>query len=420
MCGIAGFIGLSKKPKATNEIITNLFDFLEFRGTDASGIWAAEAGKEGKVFYHKEPIKSSEFIKKDFWKKIRKSKINLFLAHARATSKGNGHASTNSNNHPFVSLDRRIGMVHNGTIDEAKFLSGKYQCISETDSEILLRIFESGMQTKLEIEDVPNRIAQRLGGIKDIWASITEGAMAVALGEREDDSHRNLFLFRNSQRPLWLADLRVGLGQVFFFSSPDIWYRAMEQCTDGIKAIVKEQKLIEIPPNEVWVLHVDDDNPQIASQGQFYRFEMDVKQTGKDWDEDDFVKMQPPKTQVYVITELGQDDELKIIDTEIELVDDDDALIVLPERSWKPSFMGPKKQSSYDYEDDYDRTGVLNNRSDHESICDSIIKLAQDIKTMTSNACMEGKIAPQFYQDILDALESTRVDLKSTVHFIDN
>lgn len=202
MCGIAGFIGLSKKPKATYEIMTSLFDFLEFRGTDASGIWATESGKNGRVFYHKEPIKSSQFVNKDFWKKLRKPKINLLLTHARATSRGNGHASTNSNNHPFVSSDKRIGMVHNGTIDEATFLSKKYQCFSETDSEVILRIFEKGMEDKMELEEIPDRISHRLGGIKDIWSTITEGAMAVALGEREDDSQRNLFLFRNDQRPL--------------------------------------------------------------------------------------------------------------------------------------------------------------------------------------------------------------------------
>ena len=405
MCGIAGFIGLSKKPKATSEIITSLFDFLEFRGTDASGIWAAEAGKEGRVFYHKEPIKSSEFIKKDYWKKIRKAKINLLLAHARATSKGNGHASTNSNNHPFVSLDRRIGMVHNGTIDEAKFLSGKYQCISETDSEILLRIFEKGMEDKLELESVPNRIAHRLGGIKDIWASITEGAMAVALGEREDDSQRNLFLFRNSQRPLWLADLRTSLGQVFFFSSPDIWYRAMESSTDAIKAVVKDQKLIEVPSNEVWVLHVDDENPQISSHGQFYRFEMDVKKTGTDWEEDEFISIQPPKTQVSVVTELEDDDE--IIKPKTELIVHTPSILKKNASQWEK-----------DYDESFDKVDWCGNRSDHEQLCDAIIKLAQDIKTTTTNTCLEGTLSQQLYQDTLESLESTRVDLQATLRLV--
>ena len=150
--------------------MTGLFEFLELRGTDASGVWASEAGPEGKVYYHKEPIKSSEFIQKDFWKKVRRSKINLLLAHARATSKGNGHAKTNLNNHPFVSSDKRIGMVHNGSIDEAGFLMEKFQCQSDTDSEVILRIFENGLEEKFEIESLPAKISERIGGIKDVWS----------------------------------------------------------------------------------------------------------------------------------------------------------------------------------------------------------------------------------------------------------
>jgi glucosamine 6-phosphate synthetase-like amidotransferase/phosphosugar isomerase protein len=387
MCGIAGFIGLSKNSKATNEIMTKLFDFLEFRGIDAAGVWAAEAGKKGKVFYHKEPIRSSEFIKKTFWKKIRRAKLNILLAHARATSKGGGHADTNGNNHPFVSLDKRIGMVHNGTIDEAYFLSKKYQCFSQTDSEVILRIFEKGMEDKMELEDVPSRIAHRLGGIKDVWSTITEGAMAVAIGEREDDSQRNLFLFRNDQRPLWIADLRSCLGQVFFFSSPDVWYRAMEFCSDATKSIVKDQKLIEIPPNEVWALHVDDDNPHI-SQGQFYRFQMDVKKTGKDW-EKEFFMVQPPKTKISVVTELDVDEEVT-------------SDIYIDRSSQKEK-----------YDSRYSQGGT-----EHEIICEDIMTLTSNIKITLTNFYLEGTIPSQLYQDILESLESTKIDLQGTLRLI--
>lgn len=407
MCGIAGFIGLSKKPKATYEIMTSLFDFLEFRGTDASGIWATEAGKDGRVFYHKEPIKSSQFVNKDFWKKLRKPKINLLLAHARATSRGNGHASTNSNNHPFVSSDKRIGMVHNGTIDEATFLSKKYQCFSETDSEVILRIFEKGMEDKMELEEIPDRISHRLGGIKDIWSTITEGAMAVALGEREDDSQRNLFLFRNDQRPLWLADLRDSLGQVFFFSSPDIWYRAMAVCAEGVKALVKNQKLIEIPSNEVWVFHVDDSTPNVGQQGQFYRFEMEVKDTGKNWNKDDFFAIQAPKSKISVVTELFSDEGLG---------DEEDTCLV------NEDFVNQHHKSRKSEIDRYDQPFVMDydlGGTEHEALCDEIIKMAQSIKTTATNSILEGTVPSHLYQNVLESLLTTKTDLQGTLHLIE-
>lgn len=403
MCGIAGFIGLSKKPKATSEIMTNLFDYLEFRGTDASGIWATEGGKNGKVYYHKEPIKSSEFIKKDFWKKIRKAKLNLLLAHARATSRGNGHASTNSNNHPFVSLDKRIGMVHNGTIDEAEFLSKKYQCVTNTDSEVILRIFEAGMKDEMKLDDIPEKISHRLGGIKDVWATITEGAMAVALGEREDDSQRNLFLFRNDQRPLWLADLRSSLGQIFFFSSPDIWYRAMSACPDNVQAIIKNQKLHEIPPNEVWALCINDEMPQIVDpKNQFFRFKMDVKNTGKDWG-DEFFHIQPPKSKVNVVTELELGDEIK----------KPNALII-----HKPKPVVEDDIIDIDVDDYQEPFNNICASAEHDVLCQEIVRLAKDISTMCTNACLEGTISENSYQQILESLETTKIDLQGTQRLI--
>ena len=61
MCGLAGYIGSSKKPKISYELATALFDSLEIRGMDASGIWGTEPGN-GSIIYHKEPVNSSRFI----------------------------------------------------------------------------------------------------------------------------------------------------------------------------------------------------------------------------------------------------------------------------------------------------------------------------------------------------------------------
>ena len=64
MCGICGFIGESKKPVLTYQIITNLLEKSEIRGIDATGFWGTENGVDGSVIYHKEPIRSSDFVKK--------------------------------------------------------------------------------------------------------------------------------------------------------------------------------------------------------------------------------------------------------------------------------------------------------------------------------------------------------------------
>jgi glucosamine 6-phosphate synthetase-like amidotransferase/phosphosugar isomerase protein len=304
-------------------------------------------------------------------------------------------------------MDKRIGMVHNGTIDEAEFLSTKYQCISETDSEVLLRIFEQGLEAdKMNVPSVPNPIAQRLTGIRDIWATITEGAMAVALGERDVNGHRNLFLFRNDKRPLWLADLRNGLGQIFFFSSPDIWYRAMAASTEGVKATVKDQKLFEIPPNEVWVLQIDDKKPHVTSQGQMYRFALDVKETGKDWDEDTFYTTKAPKESLSIISELNDSEE--VAGSNLEKLPIIKKVVQKHFKTRKPN---------NEYEDPYDMR-YAQGGTEHEAICDAIAKLAQDISTTATNACLERTLGVEEYNDMLASLESTKVDLLGTLRLV--
>ena len=144
MCGICGFIGKSKKPDVSYELITKLFEKVESRGVDASGVWATQPGKEGEILYHKEPIKATEFVKKDVWKHIQHLNPDLILCHARAATYGVGVPEVNKNNHPFCSSDRNVGVIHNGKVDKKEFyeLKKMFHMFSDCDSELFLRIFE--------------------------------------------------------------------------------------------------------------------------------------------------------------------------------------------------------------------------------------------------------------------------------------
>jgi len=175
--------------------------------------------------------------------------------HARGASKGVGEPCINQNNHPFTSYDKSIGLIHNGRVDEREYqaLKQKYNLNSQCDSEILLRIFESGeLYLKEELHDFANtEFPHRLAGIRDIYSLINEGHMAVAIGERLPTGDRLLWLFRNQYRPIWVVDMREVLGQIFFVSEPDIWEHAIRECS-GVKNITRSQKLIELPVEEVW------------------------------------------------------------------------------------------------------------------------------------------------------------------------
>ena len=312
MCGIAGLIGTPKKPRLSHELMTILFDCLEMRGVDASGMWGVESGGESRIVYHKEPVRSSKFVTKPIWKQVVDLEPDLLLLHARAAS--SGPATNNVNNHPFASYDRKIAMVHNGRIDEADALGERYQTVSDTDSEVLLRMYEAGLQQPFDkIDGVPDDIAMRISGIGDIWSHVYNGAMAVAIGERADETTRYLFLFHNPLRPLWFIDLRERFGQIVFFSSPDVWYRAMGSSSVSLQnTICGFEKLVEVPSGQIWAFKIDEQNPH-PTESNTNRFEVDVDENGEEWVPGDKVPVNipmPEEINVPVITELNESDEL--------------------------------------------------------------------------------------------------------------
>lgn len=407
MCGIAGYIGVSKRPKISFDLITGLFDYLETRGVDAAGVWATEHGGQNRVIYHKEPVRASDFIKKKFWGHLKKIRTDVVLVHARATSSKGGNANCNANNHPFVSLDRRIGMVHNGTIEEADYLKNKFQLMSQTDSECLLRIFEHGMDsTSNQMDNVPVDISRRMNGIKDIWSYISSGAMAVALGERIDEHKRGLFLFRNEKRPLWLVDLRETLGQIFFFSTPDIWHSAIEDNPKLKETCWKSAKLIELPHHQAWYLGLDKGLSTVVEQNIF-RFKLDARNTGCEFNEGDYKSIKPAQVNIKIVTKLNEKEELDLIvnkkKSSLNNLDEEDL--------WQ------------DYEKDRDLPDWCSSfaeKEEHEGLCKQISRIADDISVTVNNLCSEGSMNSNDYAVLLESLNQAKTDLEGTLRIVRN
>ena len=275
MCGIAGYIGHSKAPEITFQLITSLFKQIEVRGIDAAGFWGTESNN-GRTLYHKEPIRASEFIEKKIWKNVEKLNPNLLIIHARGATPGVGTPFVNKNNHPFTNSEFTVGLAHNGRILPVEYynLKKKYKVESECDSEMFLRIFEGGNRSSdLNIKCNDDLTEIRLKGIRDIWAQATTAHMAITIGERFND-HRRLWLFRNIFRTLWLIDLRESLGQIFFCSTPNIWNLALHFCPK-VAAHLDNVKLIELPTEEIWSISISDSN-QIPSNDMINKYNVDI------------------------------------------------------------------------------------------------------------------------------------------------
>lgn len=389
MCGIAGFIGESKNKNITFDLTTKLFSKSESRGIDAAGFWAADSN--GVVYYHKEPIKSSHFIKNDMWRQAGRANINLMLTHARGASKGFGEPYRNINNHPFVSSGKSLALVHNGRIEDHEYnaLKEKYEVCSGCDSEILLRILESREESEdfSELGDLEN--LHRMAGIKDIYSLINDGHMAVAVGERLEDGARLLWLFRNKHRPLWISDMRESLGQIFFVSEPSIWEDSVLEMKSH--RFFKKQKLIEIPEEEVWYIKLDQKTLSTS------RLEV-CKDDSTPWEFDGVKKLIASKSCTHkVVTKLGPNDEVT--------------------HNYKSGVWNePKKSITLEGHKDIEEFSLR----DLAYKCKTLKNIIDSIETTATDLTQQQSITRHDFDELLSLLDSQKDELQNIENNLNN
>lgn len=413
MCGICGFIGQSTQPGISFRLLTHLFEESQSRGIDASGYWGTTQDGE-TIVYHKEPIKANEFIKKSVWKNLGELQLDLMLVHARGASTGVGLPSDNKNNHPFTSSCKCIGMVHNGRIPDHEYdnLKKKYEVYSHCDSEVILRIFEAALNYEAEVYEnyvkeyqINEDRAKILVGLKDIWSMVDKGAMAVAVGHRIDKTGRELILFRNSQRPLWLVDLRTELGQVFFCSTPEIWKNACNN--SGLNRIFKKQvKLVELPTEEIWLLNIDENTPVVDKIKKF-----DVVSKGKvTWEHTgEQIKISKKETKINLLTKLDEKENL---------------IVTKKEQSIKKiGFTGMNGYDYADYNDDTEpfSSKIAKTEDDIESVnsaCQALIDLIKDLGKAAEASIMEGRLKGDMLKELLTCMETQGLDIEASIKLI--
>lgn len=235
MCGIFGYVGRitdQEKLPIAHEFLSNLAIASEARGTDATGF--ACRWPKNIIMTDKQPVRASHFIKTSHkFAQLKKCMPTTFIGHTRL---GTGSSpKINNNNHPFLGDD--FIMVHNGIIPSWKDYCDKHKLDmeSETDSEIVLRLFEQRFGNP-EHEDVDVAVTSSVEWILDnVW-----GNMAIALLSKKSP---HLWLFRN-ENPIWVWNIPFKFfgGDIWFFSSTkDIFEKAWkdtfknELSTDNIQ-----------------------------------------------------------------------------------------------------------------------------------------------------------------------------------------
>jgi glutamine---fructose-6-phosphate transaminase (isomerizing) len=138
MCGIVGYIG---KQNSVSFLVNGL-KRLEYRGYDSAGIVVCQ---ENRLFVQKSVGKIAVLEAK-----LVNSPMdgNCGIGHTRWATHGE---PTENNAHPHLDGHGRLAIVHNGIIENysslrKELLTKGHTFKSETDSEILVHLFEEYMQ----------------------------------------------------------------------------------------------------------------------------------------------------------------------------------------------------------------------------------------------------------------------------------
>ena len=167
MCGIAGYISMSKKRPEKGRL-EEMFVSIQSRGKDASG-YAYTVGNKLRIV--KAPMKAEQLITKKSWRQL-KNLPPIMIMHTRAATQG--HESENENNHPIY--HNNWAMVHNGVIqNDADFDIPN----TTVDSLAILKAWEKSE-----------------GKIKETFSSL-QGSFAVAMIGGKDSDRLTLFRHTN-------------------------------------------------------------------------------------------------------------------------------------------------------------------------------------------------------------------------------
>lgn len=133
MCGIFGYKGSSFDGA---KIVLSGLKKLDYRGYDS---WGVGVISNNKITVKKDVGKVENVFN------LNLPKGNVALSHTRWATTG---GVTKNNAHPHISIDQSFALVHNGIVEnfeelKVQLIKQGYKFISETDTEVIVRLIES-------------------------------------------------------------------------------------------------------------------------------------------------------------------------------------------------------------------------------------------------------------------------------------
>lgn len=262
MCGIIGFIKIKGRQVENKEEDDKYVKFATFdllmrsvsRGSDATGV--SFINSEGKLIHFKRDIESTnpEFLEKVEELLDTHGVPEVMTMHTRAHTQGS--PTNNDNNHPVISHDGKISVVHNGMIYNdyliRKELPKEFRCKAEVDSEVIVRLIESKFAKKEKKDDE--------SWIESIRESTKEMAGGFACAVLNEEFPTTLTLFRHGNPIVLCGDLKHQI----------LWFASTEGILSGISGLrqliwkifgvnnTKDFYISDLPDNKMIVISQHD------------------------------------------------------------------------------------------------------------------------------------------------------------------
>ena len=223
MCGIVGYVG----HRQAADVIVDGLTRLEYRGYDSAGVVISPRGESnsrldvvkraGKLSALKDALVTSPL------------QGTLGLGHTRWATHGKPN---DVNAHPHLSEDYKLGIIHNGIIEnylelKQELLAKGHIFLSETDTEVMVHLIEDNYRGDI-VEAVRNALKR------------VTGAYALVVSHADHD----VIVAARATSPMVL-----GLGQNENFVASDVpallpYTREVIFLHDGDMALITQEKIV--------------------------------------------------------------------------------------------------------------------------------------------------------------------------------
>ena len=296
MCGIVGYVG----HRAAQDVVVEGLRRLEYRGYDSAGIALVA---DGSLATDKRAGKLANLEKAIVDTPLPASTTGI--GHTRWATHG---APNDVNAHPHTGPARRVGLVHNGIIENFAELRTELEAageplLSETDTEVAAHLLELEVVAGADLTEAMQRVVRRL-----------EGAFTLVAVDAQDPDR--VVAARRS------SPLVVGLGEGESFLGSDV-AAFIEHTREALE--LGQDQVVTITREGVSVTGFDGS----PAEGRRYHVDWDLsaaEKDGHDWFMRKEIFEQPRAVADSLLGRRTADghlhlDEMRLSDQELRDVD---------------------------------------------------------------------------------------------------